>query len=188
MSAAAREPGGRHGRQTFMLRLPLLVVLLLVPLVWFGAAPAAACSCVTRSVPELIDAADAVVLGRLKSRDPDGDGQQVVYTFMGAERFKGDLSPGFEVHTASSSASCGLEGLVVGRSYVVFMDERNDVFVANLCGGTRRASDRFVDRVEAVTGGGLSFDFPRPGPEVPDEPSRSWVVAVVDRLGALWWD
>lgn len=164
-----------------MRRLVLLLGLLLVPLMWLGAEPALACSCVPSTTADQVERADAVVLGRLTEQARAGT--ELVYTFFGEERFKGGSVPGFEVRTSESGASCGVTGLVVGRRYVVFMDEEGDRLLANSCGGTRPASPRFVQDVEEITGRGTSFDLPPPEPEV--DPA-----AVVARLVAslAWWD
>lgn len=152
------EPKRRVGRPTCMRRLAMALGLLMVPFLWLTAEPAAACSCVQRTVQEQLAHADAVVSARLLERRQEG--QSVFYEFFGTERFKGDVTPGFEVRTAASGASCGLEGLVVGQRYVVFMQEEQGAFEASLCGGTRQVSATFVERVEGFTGPGLSFDLP----------------------------
>ncbi len=157
------EPDGGPVRPTGMRRIAVLLTLLMTPLMWVGAEPAFACSCVQRTVPELVDAADAVVLAQLKDvQQEGGPAGEVRYTFMGRERFKGDLTPGFEVRTAATSAACGLSGLVVGRRYVVFMDHQGEEFTASLCGGTAPGTPAFVREVEDVTGQGMSFPFPQP--------------------------
>ena len=146
-----------------MRRLALLLGLLVAPLMWIGAEPAFACSCVSSDVPEFVDRVDAVASGRLVEREYVDDGQDVIYTFAGSERFAGTLTPRFEVWSPASGASCGLEGMVVGRSYVVFLEYQQDgMFTANLCGGTSRATPAYVAGVEAVTGPGTSFSPPRP--------------------------
>ena len=108
-----------------MRRLVLLLGLLLAPLMWLGAEPALACSCVRSTTADYVERADAVAAARLTERDYRG--QEVVYTFMGSERFKGGSVPGFEVRTSESGASCGVTDLVVGRRYVVFMTQESDV-------------------------------------------------------------
>ncbi len=164
-----------------MRRLSVLLTLLVVPLLWLGADPAMACSCVVRDVSDQVTSADAVVTGRLTGRDTSRDGMEVVYTFMGLERFKGPVTPGFEVRTASLGASCGLESLQVGRSYMVFMDSGGDAFTANLCGGTRQATPAFVQQVEAVTGPGTSFGG------VPPAPESAFTAALRGLASLSWW-
>ena len=172
--AGPGEPAGQQLRPRIMRRL-LVVLALVAPLLWWGAAPAAACSCVIRSVPELVDDADVVVTARLTDRVADR--QQAVLTFHGSERFKGDLSPGFEVETSAQSSACGLTGLVEGRRYVVFADEANGELSATSCGGTAPARPGLVEKVESVTGPGMSFDLPPPGaPEQPEPPTDAPVL------------
>jgi hypothetical protein len=159
--------------------------MLIVPFIWLGQEPAIACSCVVRTTPELVASADAVVTGRLQDSESARGGMDIVYTFMGLERFKGDdLTPGFEVRSASMGASCGLEGLQAGRTYVVFMDSEAGGFSANLCGGTRRATSEYVARVEASTGPGTSFDLPPPATEPPED---SVALAVRPLSSIDWW-
>ena len=162
------EPTRRSVRHTGMRRLALLTALLLLPLMWVGAEPAFACSCVVRTVPDQVAAADAVAQGRLVGRD-DSNPQEVVYTFAGTDLYKGDVSLDFEVHTAAQSAACGLAGLVVGRRYVMFMDRDGGRLTANICGGSNTATAAYVAKVEAATGPGtelglppLRFAFPNP--------------------------
>lgn len=169
----AREPRRHHARLIGMRRLVVVLALLVVPLMWLGAEPAAACSCVTRSVPELVEDADVVVHGRLVRQEADR--QRAVLTFMGTERYKGDVSPGFEVETSAQSSACGLVGLVEGQRYVVFLQDEGGKLSASSCGGTARARPAYVEQVEAVTGRGTSFDFPQPGgPYEVVESVRGW--------------
>jgi len=163
---------GGHTRPRGVRRLALLLALLLLPLMWLGAEPAFACSCVPRTVAEQVASASAVAEGRLVQRD-DSDPQEVVYTFSGTARFKGDLSPGFEVHTAAQSAACGLAGLVVGRRYVMFMDRDGGTLTATICGGSDSATPAYVDKVEAVTGPGTDFGAPPPAFDFGD-PFAGW--------------
>ncbi len=175
------EPGGRTARPISVRRAASLLVLLLVPLMWLGAEPALACSCVPSTTADFVARADVVASGRLVQRDDVG--QNVVYTFSGDERYVGrELAPRFEVTTALSAASCGVTGLVVGRRYLVYMTEERGQLSANSCGGTGPATEGHVDRVEAVTGPGTSFDLPRPA-QVEDP------VYAVRRLVAslAWW-
>lgn len=161
-----------------MRRLVVVLALVVVPLMWLGAEPAAACSCVTRSVPELVEDADVVVTARLVREDADL--QKAVLTFMGTERYKGDVSPGFEVETSAQSSACGLVGMVEGQRYVVFLQDEGGTLSATSCGGTARARPRLVEQVEAVAGRGMSFDLPRPGG--PDEAVDEAVEEAVEEV------
>jgi hypothetical protein len=173
----AREPL-RHQSRPIGMRRPVVVLTLLVaPLLWLGAEPAAACSCVIRSVAEQVQDADVVVTGRLVRQEADRQG--VVLSFVGSERYKGDVSPGFEVETSAQSSACGLSGMTEGQRYVVFLQQEGGTLSASSCGGTARARPGLVDQVEAVAGPGTSFTLPPPGAaeevveEVVDE-VRSW--------------
>lgn len=172
------EPAGPPARQTGMRRFALLTALSVVPFLWLGAEPAVACSCVQSSLPDFVERADVVGSGRLVEREYVRDGQDVVYTFAGTGTFEGELPPEFDVRSSASSASCGIEGLVVGRDYLLFLEDEDGALSANLCGGTRRLTPGYADRVAALTGPVESSDR---GPEGPAE--------VVLRLVASlsWW-
>ncbi len=155
--------------------------MLLVPFLWLGTEPALACSCVARTVPELVGSADLVATGRLDSSRPTRGGMELVHSFTGIELFKGEPLPTFDVRSAALGASCGLEGLEAGRRYLVFTDADDGVLTANLCGGTRRATPAYVDRVEEVTGPGALIGVPTGQPtRVP----RS-VLVLLDAF--RWW-
>jgi hypothetical protein len=164
-----------------MRRLVVVLALLVVPLMWLGAEPAAACSCVARTVPELVEDADVVVNARLVREDADL--QRAALTFMGSERYKGDVTPGFEVETSAQSSACGLVGMVEGQRYVVFLQDEGGTLSASSCGGTARARPPLVEQVEAVTGPGTSFDLPQPGG--PDDVDAEVVDEVRDWSGLL---
>jgi hypothetical protein len=149
----------------------------MLPLLWLGAEPAFACSCVVRTVPEQVASADAVAEGRLAGRE-DSDPQQVVYTFTGTELFKGDVSPTFEVHTGAQSTACGLPGLVVGRRYLMLMDRDGGQLTASICGGSGAATASYVDKVERVTGPGTDLALPLLTYAFPD-PFARWLAALL---------
>lgn len=160
-----------------MRRLALLLTFLLLPLMWLGAEPAFACSCVVRTVPEQLASADAVAEGELLERD-DSDPQEVVYTFSGTELFKGDVTPTFEVRTSAQSTACGLPGLVVGRRYLMLMDRDGGQLTANICGGSGAATAAYVAKVEKVTGPGSELALPQLSYAFPD-PFARWLAALL---------
>jgi hypothetical protein len=140
-----------------LLRLLLAGLVATAGLVLFTAAPASACSCAALGTEKLVDAADTVFLGTLASVEeppPDDDGtigsdDPVSYTFDVEQTFTGDAGDGV-VESARLGASCGLEGMRVGTTYVVFAGEGDDGLGASLCGGTAQAADRLLERVGAA--------------------------------------
>ena len=163
-----REPGAGTVRPTTMRhhtvrRVSLLSAMLLVPLMWLGAEPAVACSCVRSPLADIADRNDVVASGRLVAREVAG--QELEYTFSGEALFKGEAPEEFVVRTSSSSASCGLPGLVVGRSYVLFMDEEGDAFSTTLCDAGGAATPARLSKVEAAAGEARPFGSPTGQPD-----------------------
>jgi hypothetical protein len=119
-----------------------------VPLVVWGAEPAAACSCGVGTEPEHLADADAVFVGtatRIDGRQPRVESSSidpVTWTFSVESVVKGDVGAEQQVTTAATSASCGLE-LSAGQAYVVFASvnsaDGTGPLQAGLCGGTRPA-------------------------------------------------
>ncbi len=141
-----------------LLRLLLVTLAASAGLVVFTQVPAAACSCVGGDTSEHVEWADIVFRGTLvdieKTNPGDDDvvssGDPVYYSFDVEETYKGDARDGV-VESVRFGASCGLEGMRVDQSYVVFASENKQGNIeANLCGGTAVASDRLVGQVEAA--------------------------------------
>ena len=150
-----REPSRGPARLNTMAhgmlrRVALVTGLLLAPLMWVGAEPAIACSCVRSSLADIADRNDVVASARLVDREVAG--QELEYTFSGEALFKGDAPEEFVVRTSAQSSACGLTGLVVGRRYVLYVDEERDGFTTTSCDGTGRATPSYLSKVEAVTG------------------------------------
>ncbi len=87
------------------------------------------------------------------------------YTFDVEETFKGDAGDGV-VESVRDGATCGLEGMRVDQTYVVFASEnKQGTLEAYLCGGTTVASDRLIGQVEgAVTAPPVPSATERPEP------------------------
>lgn len=136
------------------------VLLALAGVVLVAPGPASACSCVTGDARQYVEWADVVVVGAVLDRDPPpprevmSSGDPATYTVEVARVLKGSAAPTSDVLSAVSGASCGLEGIELGSDYVVFATEKGDALWASLCGGTQRATPRFVADVEQVTGPG----------------------------------
>jgi hypothetical protein len=201
------------------VRLLLAGVLGALSLVVLGAAPSFACSCAMAGTEQYVDGADAVCTRTVTDKEPPpqrpvmSSMDPVTYTFDVERAFKGDLSDPLPVLSASSGASCGLEGVRVGQRYVVFASEskRGDRDLwASLCGGTAPWSAGLEADVVAATGPGTpdpptaapagagtpeTWEGTRPtgaGPEVTEGSSLAVPMAVVSGLalvllgGVLW--
>ncbi len=106
------------------------------------APPAFACSCAVMEGPEQLGFADVAFSGTLDAVDGPADPltslDAVVYGFSVDTVFKGSTDSEAVVFSANNSASCGLEGMVVGARYVVFANViRTDDDAAALPGSAR---------------------------------------------------
>lgn len=165
----------------------LLVLVLPTCLLVLVAPPAAACSCVGGDTGEHLGWADTAFAGTLTAIVPAPDrlvvssNDPVAYEFEVETVYAGEAHETTSVRSARFGASCGLEGMAIGREYVVFAvhqdheGEPTDWLWANLCGGTAPASDRLLHDVERAAGPGRA---PHPG-ESPGPQS------LVDRLLTL---
>jgi hypothetical protein len=105
----------------------LLVALLsaLALLAVDSAEPAAAATCVnaTATVPEAVDAADAVVTAKVTKRvAPAGGKGAVHYVVQVTGSFKGTAKGTIQVVTQTNS--CHLSSLAVGTTYLLFLRSR----------------------------------------------------------------
>lgn len=147
----------------------LLVTLGLV-------APAWACSCVEASVPEMIQRADVVARVRVTKieRSKEGDSAALAHYTMAPDRvWKGDIADQpFVVASASSGASCGLEGFVAGHELILFARADGAGWTADLCGGTATVeSGREAEVVAALGAGRPVSAAPATGSPVTARPS-----------------
>jgi hypothetical protein len=166
-----------------------LVLALLggLALVVVGPTAAFACSCVSYSSVEApLGWADAVAVGRVT--DVRADGRTATYAVEATRVLEGDVPASLEVHSPVSGAACGLEGVEQGRSYVFFLVESARGFEANLCGGTDRATPRYVDEVVRFTGPGeiVAPTTRAASSEVaPDDPPAREGTALLTWLGGV---
>lgn len=153
--------------------IALIAVLCPVALVVGGASPGFACSCASQRTADHVALADEVFIGTLVDiGEPAGgdvvsSSDPVAHTFTVAAVHRGDVGAVTVVGSARSGASCGLDGLVLQRRYVVFANADGGRLTATSCGGTAPASPRIVHAVERMTG----------PPSAPD-PSETGRVAV----------
>ena len=136
-------------------------------LVLLGAVPASACSCVQLTTSERMTRAGLVAEVVVEARTAAASGSsaaEVVYTMRALRVFKGPAAASYRVSSAASGASCGLEGIGVGDTVVLFAQAPIDPgfspgsteWTANLCGGTAPATPTLVDEVADVLGAGVA--------------------------------
>lgn len=137
----------------------LLAVLVVAAGVALVPAPAFACSCVAGGPAAYVSWADVVFSGEVTDIDgpsllPFGGDRRRTYTFDVDATYSGDTGRRTLVQSEASGAACGLEGIEVGRRYVVFAHEEGSDgdLAANLCGGTAPATPRLLERVAEVAG------------------------------------
>jgi len=186
-------------RPTRMRRILLAGVvacsaLVLVP------APSYACSCVTATDVEHLDRADVVVTGTLVDVDlASAPADKVVYVVAVDRLYKGEAPETLRVRSSASGASCGLEGMVADRRYLLFLEGTGEDFRANLCGGTRAVADQPI-RVVGSEGFPVAEPEAEPREPLPEVGAGEMVaadhaapVALVSGgllfviVGLLWW-
>jgi hypothetical protein len=141
------------------MRLSRLLAALGLALSYLVLSPtqAFACSCALSTTDEFVDLADVVVRGTI---DDSTVSDPVTYTVSVAETYKGEAAGTLEVLSAASGASCGLEHVRLGESYVVFAEDDGGRLWASLCGGTAPATPALVAEVEAATSPGAETSAP----------------------------
>lgn len=164
------------------LRTLLAALVAATGLVVLAPAPAFACSCATGDPRQFVKWADVVVVGEITAITPPpdrevvGSADPVAHTVVVDEVLKGDVGETVEITSARYGASCGLEGIEVGREYVVFAAHRDfrgdttDELWANLCGGTAPASGAYVAETVGVTGPGHPPTADDPAADDPADP------------------
>lgn len=137
------------------------------------AAPASACSCVVGTPADHLERADVVFVGTL-TESSDGATDTVGYVFDVDTVFKGEVGTRAEVASSESSAACGLAGMKVGSSYLMFVGSTGSALRGDLCGGSQRAKAGLVQRIEALAGPGVPPSTVGPATTAPtDGPTRS---------------
>jgi hypothetical protein len=112
---------------------------------------------VTGQISDFVSSSDDIVAGTLVDiREPHGfvmsSGDPVTYVVDVDAVFRGDAGRRVVFTSAMSGATCGLEGMVMDRRYVFFLDGDGGTRSASLCGGTALASATLEAEVEALTG------------------------------------
>jgi hypothetical protein len=156
------------------IRLTLVVLVGAGMLVFGGSGTALACSCAIGSVDDYLGYADVVATGTLTDIKPPTDGpvissvDPVKYTVDVERTFKGEPQDRLVFYSARFGASCGLEGMHVDRRYTFFLTQGGERLTANLCGGTRLATDGFETKVASVTGPPVEAANPQADPSTSD--------------------
>jgi hypothetical protein len=177
------------------VRAVLVVLLAVVGLVLVGPATAYACSCVVSTPQDQFERADVVVEGSVVAADAStlGEGRTTHYLVEVDGVFKGDATRRLSFATASDSAACGLEGLVVGDRRVFFLEMSEDrewgfgtALSATNCGGTGQVGVQEVERIAGAPAGPPLRATPGPvraareaGPVRPGPGPTAWAAYVV---------
>ncbi len=123
-----------------------------------GAGPALACSCAYQDTADFVGGADEIFTGALVSMadPPDHEvmssSDPITYTVAVDAVHRGRVGSTATFQSPRSGASCGLDGMVVDRRYLVFLATDGPKRTASLCGGTAPATPRRVKAVERLTG------------------------------------
>jgi hypothetical protein len=147
------------------LRVLLAAIVTACGLVLLSPAPpASACSCVVAGPARHVAGADIVFVGTLTQGPPSESfsSGSVTYGFDVHRVYKGELETRADVTSSGSGASCGLEGMEVGTTYLMFADatRRPDLASASLCGGSGPTSPNLSERMDALLGPGSTPDPP----------------------------
>jgi len=100
-----------------------------------------ACSCIQMNRALALSNADVAFVGVVAAVDDPGSGPLVGsgdmlrYTFAAEQTLKGEAQPGFEVLSARSSASCGMEFAAAQRWRVYAYADETGSLQTGLCSG-----------------------------------------------------
>lgn len=165
-----------HRRAWSGARAALAAVLLVPALVLLTPTAALACSCAEADTEVLLGYVDTVAVGELTAIEAPPDradgaidsGDLVTYTATVQTVLKGAPDNPLVFRSAAQGASCGLEGMTVGREYVFFVRDGE----STLCDGTAPTTPQLVAEVEAVTGPGQVVAAPEPEPAAEPESAQ----------------
>lgn len=190
-----------------LLRFLLLTVVVLPgSVVIGGSGPAFACSCAYQDVPDAVVGADEIFAGTLvRMEDPPqravmSSSDPITYTVAVDSVYRGDLGMSTTFESPMSGASCGLEGMLVDRRYLVFLSTDGPRRTASLCDGTALATPKRINAVERLTGAPAHPAYEAKGAtaageapaardgESPVADTSTWVVSVagVAALVGMW--
>ena len=174
---------------TATLPIPIVLALLFAPL-QSASHTAYACSCLSQTVEESVQAADVVALGTVVSLYEDETIDDLGLVDIDAvvsmsTYYKGSGPHEIAVDDPANGGVCGLidEGSV-GREAVLFLTLDDGEYMTHLCAGTQffSSTDDFlaetIAAIEAVTGPGVPPDDLTPNDE-PTEHTESTPWAVI---------
>jgi hypothetical protein len=117
----------------------------------------AACTCKPGGVQQSAQRADTVFSGTLQGQSTGHTGEdgarETTYDIEAETVYKGEV-PTADVVVTSPEDSCALGKLEADRKYVFFVTMDGAAFTTDRCGGTDRANDTMVRKVEKVLGAG----------------------------------
>lgn len=137
----------------------LIALMLAFSGVVLTQLPAHACTCVLRPLDSQVKRADLVFSGVLV--DTTEGKKSRTYDVKADAVFKGMLTTS-DVQVVTDASGCGLTGLKSDKPYAFFVVDEGGDLVADQCGGTARAADKLIGKVESVTGPGKPIDKPEP--------------------------
>jgi hypothetical protein len=134
--------------------------------------PAHACRCVQHGVQDHADRADVVFSGVLVDTSPGTSGRKekraTIYEIDAETLYQGNITTD-SVDVVSLDTSCSLGDLKRDRSYVFFVKEKGAELRADQCGGTERARDDYLRKVQRVLGEGTTLGAPTTGEPIEPE-------------------
>lgn len=141
----------------------LLVALASVVGLSLAAAPAHACSCVSdMTLREQLTQADAVVVATVEKQSQAEDSSSDVTLDMVASRVYKGTVPQARMQVTAASGSCSYwSGAQDQKLLLIVKDGR-----ADLCGGSRVATEQVLERVQGRLGSGQRIAPPPPAEAV----------------------
>lgn len=123
------------------MRPRTLAVALMAVFALVAARPAAACRCLTPSLPRVLAAADVVLVGTVRRVDV---GDHAIATVVVEGVWKGAVGATVELH--DSPTSCR-RGFTAGQRLIVMARRDGDRLTVRQCDGTQRATATVERRI-----------------------------------------
>jgi len=145
---------------TWLARLLLLPILAL-PVVLISAPPASACSCVSGTVKDFVEWADVVFVATVADGLGENASGGVAETKASVEHvYEGEVDDVVSITTSGSEASCGLNGVGAGETWLFFGTGGYDAVEVSLCGGSTVADSGLRENVKKLLGPGEAVVAP----------------------------
>lgn len=175
------NPRSEPGRLRRLL-LALAVVGASLVAVTGAAAPSyAACACAQDpGLARLVGQVDAVFTASVvtSSTETAGTGKKQHevrrYTAEVDRVYQGKVTKARVLITSEQSAACGYGNIPTGRPWVFFVHGRGAKFFGNVCGGTGRATEPYIAKIERLLGKGTSMS-----PTAPPRPPLEYTAVDV---------